>query len=397
MLSFEQALAQMLAQTRPPVATETLPLEAARNRVLAQDVTSPMNVPAFDNSAMDGYAVRCGDLAAPGVTLPVSQRIAAGMAGQPLQAGTAARIFTGAPIPPGADAVVMQEDCQQDGDLATFRIAPRPGDHIRRIGEDVAQGSVVLAQGVRLNAQQLGLAAAVGCAELTVFRPLKVALFFTGNEIVAPGQPLAPGQIYNANRYGVAALLEALGCTVVDLGVVADNRQATLAALRQAASAADIVLTCGGVSVGEEDHVKAAVEQLGSVDLWKVAIKPGKPLAFGEVCGKPFIGLPGNPVSALVVFSFFVRPYLLRSQGVRDVTPPSFTVRAGFDWRKPSVRREWLRARLDGDRAVLFPNQSSGVLTSLTWAEGIVVVPEHSTVNAGDSLRYFPFTGLGLA
>ena len=331
MLSVEEALQRMLAAAVPVAQTESVPTLEAHGRVLAQPVVSPLAVPPMDNSQMDGYALRCADVPAVPVTLPVSQRIAAGHVGAPLEPGTAARIFTGAPLPLGADAIVMQEATRADGDRVTVLEAPKPGAWIRRAGLDVQAGSTVLAAGTRLRAQELGLAASVGAATLAVHRRVRVAVFFTGDELVMPGEPLPPGRIYNSNRFTLRGLLQGLGCEVLDLGIVPDDRSATRAAFVRAAQQADLIVTSGGVSVGEEDHVKPAVESEGELALWQIAMKPGKPLAFGAVRGVPFIGLPGNPVSSFVTFVLFARPFILRRQGVAQVEPRALPLRADLD------------------------------------------------------------------
>jgi molybdopterin molybdotransferase len=399
LLSAEEALTALLSRARPVTEQETLPLNGALGRVLAQDVISPVAVPGHDNSAMDGYAMRAADAASG--PLPVAQRIPAGVWPAPLAAGTAARIFTGAPIPPGADAVVMQEVCQERGGQVSIAAGVNPGDHIRRAGEDIAAGAVVLARGARLTPQALGLAASVGCAALPLWRRLRVALFTTGDELAEPGRPLAPGQIYNSNRAVLGALLHSLGCEVLDLGVVPDSAAATRAALLDAAARADVILTSGGVSVGEEDHVKREVEALGELALWRVRIKPGKPLACGRVGAADVIGLPGNPVSVLVTFLLFARPFLLARMGaaVAPALPRGFAVRAAFERRKADSRRDFLRARLLADtaggwQAEPYRNPSSGVLSSAVWADGLLVVPEGCTVARGDTLAFIPFSEL---
>lgn len=393
MLSVEAAQTQLLAAAVPVIESETLPAEAALGRVLAVPLVSDVSVPPLDNSAMDGYALRqaeCSD----GQWLPISQRIPAGHPGQPLQSGTAARIFTGAAIPAGADCVVMQEDCEaRNGEVRVMR-PPKAAANIRRAGEDIQVGQSVLSPGTRLGPAQLGVAASVGETRLTLNRRLKTAVFFTGDEIVLPGLPLAPGRIYNSNRATLIALLNQLGIDVIDLGQVADNFDATLAALHRASAVADVIITSGGVSVGEEDHVKAAVEKIGRIDMWKVAMKPGKPMAHGRINNADFIGLPGNPVSAFVVFCLFVRPFLLKRMGAVPQPPASFNLPAGFTRAKPGQRREFMRARIENGRAVLFPNQSSGVLTSLAWADGLVDVDAGITVNPGDPVRFIPLTEL---
>jgi len=331
----------------------------------------------------------------------VAQRIPAGSVGHTLAPGTAARIFTGAPIPHGADAVVMQELCSLDGDGVLIDHLPRPGEWIRRAGEDIARGAVVLTAGQRLGPQMLGLAASVGCATLPVFRRLRVALFSTGDELVMPGEPLPPGAIYNSNRYVLRGLLEALGCQVCDLGIVPDSLEATRAALRAAAGSNDLIITSGGVSVGEEDHVKPAVQAEGQLDLWLVAMKPGKPVAFGRVNdpaggnGADFIGLPGNPVSSFVTFLMLVRPFILRRMGVEDCLPHSIRLPAGFDWPRPDRRREFLRARVgEAGQVELFPNQGPGVLSSTVWAAGLVDNPAGHAIAQGEPVSFIPYSEL---
>lgn len=399
MLTFEQALEKLLAAAQPVAEVRSLPLTAAAGRVLAAAQRATVAVPPLANSAMDGYAVRAADVAATGVRLPVSQRIPAGMVGSVLQPGTTARIFTGAPVPEGADAVVMQERCEHSDGTVVINHVPRPGENVRPAGEDIALDREILAAGIRLRPQDVALAAAAGLAELPVRRRLRVGTFFTGDELVQPGEPLPPGAIYNSNRYALRALLEGLGCEVRDLGTVPDKLDATREALRQAAADNDLIITCGGVSVGEEDHVKPAVEAEGRLDMWQVATKPGKPLAFGEIPrpdGKAwFIGLPGNPVSAIVTFMMTVRPFVLRLQGVDKVMPQVLTLTAEFDWPRPDVRREFLRARLNEAGGVeLFPNQGAGVQTSLVWSNGIVDNPPGQAVKRGDPVRFIPYSEL---
>ena len=398
MLSAANLLVNLLDRARSVAEATTLPLADTLGRVLAQAQVSEITVPPLDNSAMDGYAVRVADITTVGTRLPVSQRIAAGQVGAPLQPGTAVRIFTGAPIPPGADAVLMQEDCVADDAFVTINKLPRPSENIRRAGEDILPGAEILPAGTRIGPAEMGLAASVGLAELPVLRRLKVACFFTGDELVKPGQVLASGQIYNSNRYTLTGLVSGLGCELIDMGIVPDTLEATTEAVRHAASVADVVVTSGGVSVGEADYVKAAVEALGRVEMWKVAMKPGKPIVYGRVNEADFIGLPGNPVSAFVTFCLFVRPFLLKRMGAVNVLYKAFPVKAGFAWTRPGVRREFLRARLEAEAhgavARLFPNQSSGVLTSCTWADGLIDIEIGQTVQPGDWVRFIPFSEL---
>ena len=393
LLSVDQALALLLAAVRPLTQSETVATLDAAGRVLAQAQTSLLDVPSLDNTQMDGYAVRAADCQSGEARLPVTQRIAAGQVGQPLQPGTAARIFTGALIPPGADAVLMQEQCMADGTDVIIAHVPQPGDWIRRRGEDIAAGASILAAGTVLRAQHLGLAASVGLATLPVLRQPRVAVFFTGDELTMPGEPLKPGAIYNSNRYTLTALLRGAGCLISDFGIVPDTLEATRATLRAAAQGNDLIITSGGVSVGEEDHIKPAVEAEGRLNMWQIAVKPGKPLAFGEVGESFFLGLPGNPVSSFVTFLLFVRPFLLRMQGVEDVRPQAFSLRADFTWAKPDRRREFLRARINADGGLdLFANQSSGVLTSTVWGDGLVDVPAGQSIAAGEMVRFLPFS-----
>jgi molybdopterin molybdotransferase len=406
MLSTAEALATLLAAASPLArtgnGTETLPTLDALNRVLAADVVSPLDVPPMHTSAMDGYAVRVADLMQGSRRLAVSQRIPAGHAPQPLAAGTAARIFTGASVPPGADAVVMQEQTEAVENDVAFLHTPKPGEWITAQGADIRKGSVILPAGTRLTPQALGLAASVGCATLEVTRRVKVAVFFTGDELTMPGEPLRPGAIYNSSRFTLHGLLRNLGCEVTDYGIVPDQREATRATLREAAAAHDLILTSGGVSVGEEDHVKPAVEAEGRLSMWQIAMKPGKPLAFGAVrrsgaeTGEAyFIGLPGNPVSSFVTFLLFVRPFLLRLSGVTQVSPRALSLRADFTQAKGDRRNEFLRARVNPAGGLdLFPNQSSAVLTSTVWGDGLIDNPPNHAISAGETVRFIPFTEL---
>ena len=400
MLSVREALDFMAAAARAPAATERISTLEANGRVLAEALTSQLDVPSADNTQMDGYAVRAADCAGGSATLKVTQRIPAGQVGQYLAPGCAARIFTGAMIPDGADAVVMQEQCEAAGDSVSIGHAPQAGEWIRRRGEDIVKGSVILSPGTRLRSQELGLAASVGLAQLTVYRKLRVAVFFTGDELVMPGEALPPGAVYNSNRFLVRALLENLGCELTDLGIVPDTLAATSEALRSAAREHDLIITSGGVSVGEEDHIKPAVEAQGRLNMWQIAVKPGKPLAFGEIdrAGGTafFLGLPGNPVSSFITFLLFVRPFILRLQGVANVQPPrAYTMRADFNWPKADRRNEFLRARInDAGGLELFANQGSGVLTSTVWGDGLIDTPPGQTIVAGDSVRFIPFSDL---
>ncbi|HLB15276.1 MAG TPA: gephyrin-like molybdotransferase Glp [Burkholderiales bacterium] len=400
MLSVDEALARLLAGARTVSEVETIPTLAATGRVVAGAQASTLNVPPLDNSSMDGYAVRAADCTSGSARLRIAQRIPAGAVGKPLESGSAARIFTGAPIPPGADAVVMQEVCAVEVDHVVVKHQPQPGEWVRRAGEDIRAGSTILEAGTRLRAQEVGLAASVGLASLPVYRKVKAALFSTGNELVMPGEPLPAGSIYNSNRFTLTGLLRTIGCEVDDLGIVPDTLAATRDALRRAAAASDLIVTSGGVSVGEEDYVKPAVDAEGRLDLWRIAMKPGRPLAFGGVrradgTEASFIGLPGNPVSSFVTFVLFVRPFVLRCQGVTRLEPHAYSIRADFDWPKPDPRREFLRVRLNASGGLdLFPNQSSGVLTSTVWGDGLVDNPSKQAINRGDVVRFLPFSEL---
>jgi molybdopterin molybdotransferase len=400
MLSYEEAIDKLLSAAKPVEEIRHVPLNAASGRVLAAAVQSTISVPPSAMSAMDGYAVHAADIPAAGTSLPVSQRIPAGASPNPLQPGTAARIFTGAPIPEGADTVVMQEVTTAGEGSVVFNEVPVAGTFVRPLGEDFLAGADLLSAGIRLRPQDVALAAAAGLPQLPVFRRVRVGVFFTGDELVQPGEPLPPGGIYNSNRYALCALLEGLGCEVRDLGAVPDNFEATRDALRRAAADNDLVVTSGGVSVGEEDHVKPAVEAEGQLQMWKLAAKPGKPLAFGTVRRAEggdswFIGLPGHPVSSIVTFLIFVRPFVLRLQGIADVLPRALNLTADYDWPKPDARREFLRARLSERGTVeLFPNQGPGVLSSLAWGTGLVDNPPKQAVRRGDLVRFIPFSEL---
>lgn len=400
--SLDDTLADLLGRALPVAEIERVSTLDASARVLAQDQRSTIDVPAADNTQMDGYALRAADVRSPGVVLPVSQRIPAGHPGGPLQPGTVARIFTGAFIPEGADAVVMQEQCEPQGESVAVRHQPAAGEWIRRRGEDIQAGAVILREGDRLTPQSVGLAASVGLAHLPLRRRIKVGCFFTGDELVMPGQPLPPGAIYNSNRFVLVSLLRELGCEISDLGIVPDSLEATREALREAAAGCDLVITSGGMSVGEEDHVRPAVQAEGELHQWQVAIKPGKPLAYGQLRRTSpqggmahFIGLPGNPVSSFVTFLLLVRPFVLRLQGVREVVPAARAMRADFDWPRPDRRREFLRARLNAEGGLdLFPNQSSAVLTSTVWGDGLIDTPPAMPIRRGDTVRFLAFADL---
>ena len=391
LLSVDDALARLLAEAKPVDQIEEVPTLEATSRVLARAQRSTMDVPPMDNSAMDGYAVRLSD----GPKLKFAQKIMAGSVGSRLEPKTAARIFTGAPIPPGADAVIMQEHVEVQGGEVVLKKTPKPAEWIRRTGSDVKKGGEILPAGKRLLPQDTGLAASVGIKSLPVFRRVRLGLFFTGDELVMPGEPLAPGRIYNSNRFTLRGLGEVFGCEVHDYGIVPDTLEATRAALRRAAAECDVIVTSGGVSVGEADYVKPAVEAEGKLLMWRIAMKPGRPLAFGSIEKSFFIGLPGNPVSSFVTFLIFVRPFLLRTQGVSQTAAKILPARADFDWTEPDARREFLRVKWNAQGGLdLYPTQDSAVLTSTAWADGLVDNPAGHAIRKGDMVRYLPYSEL---
>lgn len=386
-----------VAEENPDVITVALP--QALGCVLADSQHAAFDVPDFDNSAMDGYAINTADIPESGVTLDVSQTIAAGHVGSPLKSGTAARIFTGGKIPQGADAVVIQENTRAENGQVTILGIPAKGENIRLQGHDIEKGSEVLTRGHQLRAQDLGMLASLGIASVSVKRPLRVAIINTGDEVIAPGQPLGPGQIYDSNSFTLEGLLTGMGMQVIKKGIVEDSLASTEAALKSAASDADCIISTGGVSVGDEDHVRQAVENLGELGLWKLAIKPGKPFSYGRVAGVPFFGLPGNPVAVFVTFSMLVRPYLLKIQGCRTLAPPSLQIKSGFSLASANSRLEFVRVRLQtnakGEQVLeAFGNQGSSIMTSLSWADGLAEIPLGETVALDQYLKFIPFNGL---
>ncbi len=401
LLSESQALRCLLDGIAPVGEREQVDLPNALARVVSEPVMAQSDVPAFDNSAMDGYAVACGDIAAHGETrLAISQRITAGRQPTPLVPGTAARIFTGAPLPPGADTVVMQENCREERGHVVIQGPLAKGGHVRKAGEDIAAGRCVLEQGTVIRPQEMGLAASLGRATLPVYRRVRVSIVVTGNELVAPGAPLAPGQLYNSNRYTLSGLLSALGCELSYSRCIPDDLDATRDALARAARASDFILTSGGVSVGEEDYVKRAIADLGALHVHHIAIKPGKPLTYGTIHGTPLLGLPGNPVSLFVTFVIFARPAILKLQGRTELAPARLWARATFERRNPIKRREYLRARLQeaqdghGHEVSIHSRQGSAVLSSTAWANCLAVIPEHGTVAPGQAIAVMPFSSL---
>ena len=392
LLRVEEALALFLNKADIPSNTEVLPIQHCLGRVLAEDQHIDFDMPSVDNSAMDGYALCLAELnATPQRQLEIAQTIPAGAPLQQFQAGSCARIFTGAPVPLGADCVIPQEACIVEGDSVTFPQNIQLGANIRRRAEEVSKGDKLLSKGQKIRPQELGLLATMGQANLAVMRPVKVAIFSTGDELTPLGSPLASGHIYDSNRYILNALLQSQECEIIDLGTVPDQLAATCDTLRQAAQQADLIITTGGVSVGDEDHVKNAVAQLGNIEAWRIAIKPGKPLAYGNVQGTPLFGLPGNPVATFITFCLFVRPYLQKMQGIESSPPLSIQLPAGFN-RKPGKRREYLRANIEDNRIMPLTQQGSAMMTSLTQSQGLVVIPEEQTINEGTLLSFIPYS-----
>ena len=395
--SVEDAINHLVSYAVPELEADVISVASARGRILAEDIISPMSVPPHDNAALDGYAFRWADLP-PSRCLPISGRVAAG---RPLASRlpwkTAVRIFTGAPMPEGSDTVAMQEDCSAEDGMVRLPERIKAGENRRLAGEDVAEGARAVSKGRRLRPQDLGLAAAVGRTKILVYRPLRVAICSTGDEVRDPGTPLAPGCIYDANRYTTAGLLNACGAEVSDLGILPDNLATTREALANAASNHDLIVTSGGMSTGDEDHVKGAVQSIGSIHFWRIALKPGRPVAMGDINGTPFVGLPGNPVSAMVTFILIVRPLLMRMMGASDVMPRRFQVTSIFNFRRKSGRREFLRGRLetiDGKLAVRsYPTNSSGILSSMSWSDGLIDVPANcEEISPGDVLDFIPYS-----
>ncbi len=397
MLSVEDALTKILATTKPTSKTELISLDSAFHRVLSEPQFSTVDVPPADNSAMDGYAIHTDSLkncSENGIT--ISQRIPAGQAANPLKRNTAARIFTGSEIPKGANAVIMQENCEVNQNKLFIKIFPSSGDHIRKQGQDITKGSELFQTGHQLHAPDLGVLASSGIEKINVYKKLTVGVLTTGDELVSPGKELVPGQIYNSNQFTLKGLLESVHIEMIDLGHIPDTLPATTEALKKASKTVDVVLTTGGVSAGEEDHIKPAIDALGEISMWKLAIKPGKPLAFGHIAGTPFFGLPGNPVSVLVTFLIIVRPFLLKTQGLSESNEDSTLLPADFSFSKNTSRQEYLRVRIENQKLTLFKNQSSGVLSSASWANALAIVPINTDVKPGDLLKTLSFSQLGI-
>jgi len=402
LLSADEALEFLLDASTATEKKESVSLDNSLSRILASDIHSTINVPGFDNSAMDGYAIALNDnqLLQKNLSFDIVDRIPAGSTGNELNKGCAARIFTGAPIPKGANTVIMQEECEvsEDGTQITITRAIKLNENIRPTGNDILENDVILSSGKQIQPQDISLASSVGVGELTVYKKIKVGVFFTGDELVEPGIPLSSGQIYNSNRYALVALLEQVGCEVINLGNIEDKFSATCDALESLESQCDLIMTTGGVSVGEEDHVKPAVESLGEINLWKIRMKPGKPLAYGKVKQTPFIGLPGNPVSSFVTFCIFSLPFIKKMQGNNNYQSKIIKVKANFECKRAKPRREYARARIDHSESTpvanLYPKQGSDVMSSIVWADGLVEIPENKTVELGELLNYYPLSEL---
>ena len=402
LMSADDALSFLIDSASVTAKTEAVSLDDSLGRILASDIHSTINVPGFDNSAMDGYTIALNDsqVAQENLSFDVVDRIAAGSTGKDLDSGSAARIFTGAPIPKGANTVVMQEECtlSEDKSQITVKRAINLNENIRPTGNDILKGNVILSSGKQIKPQDISLAASVGVGELVVFKKIKVGVFFTGDELVEPGNPLSPGKIYNSNRYALVALLKEVGCDVINFGNIEDKLDATCEALEALESQCDLIMTTGGVSVGEEDHVKPAVEKLGELNLWKIRMKPGKPLAYGKVKQTPFIGLPGNPVSSFVTFCIFSLPFIKKMQGNGDYESKILKVKTNFDCKRAKPRREYARVRIDHSTetplANLFPKQGSDVMSSVVWADGIIEIPENTTFETGTILNYYSMSEL---
>lgn len=397
MLAINDALNQVLDQAKKmnakrKIIIDNLAIEETLGLTLAKDQTSQIDVPPADNSAMDGYAINCDALSINEPTeFIISQTIAAGSVPQKLVKGTTARILTGAEIPDGANAVVMQEQCKIKDNVVVVPAGIAKHNNIRAQGQDIKIGDRILEQGRVLRPQDIGLLASIGIATVPVFRPLTVAILSTGDELAEPGEALAAGKIYNSNRYLLKGFLKKLNMNILDLGVVRDNLDATKASLVQAAAKADCIISTGGVSVGDEDHVKRAVTELGVLDVWRIALKPGKPLAFGAINNTPFFGLPGNPVSTFVTFLLFVKPFLSLQQGQTNTSPTALLLTADFSAKANPKRQEYVRVRRNQGRLDIFPNQSSGVLSSVVQADGLAVIPIGQSINPGDTIEYISF------
>ena len=402
LMSADDALSFLIDSASVTAMTEAVSLDDSLGRILASNIHSTINVPGFDNSAMDGYTIALNDnqVAQENLSFDVVDRIAAGSTGNDLKIGNAARIFTGAPIPNGANTVVMQEECtlSEDKSQITVKRAINLNENIRPTGNDILKDNVILSSGRQIKPQDISLAASVGVGELVVFKKIKVGVFFTGDELVEPGNPLTPGKIYNSNRYALVALLKQVGCDVINLGNIEDKLDATCEALEALESQCDLIMTTGGVSVGEEDHVKPAVEKLGELNLWKIRMKPGKPLAYGKVKQTPFIGLPGNPVSSFVTFCIFSLPFIKKMQGNSNYESKILKVKTNFDCKRAKPRREYARVRIDHSTetplANLFPKQGSDVMSSVVWADGIIEIPENTTFETGTILNYYSMSEL---